>query len=60
MDAPFAPLFARLVAARDAALMRRHCKLRWAALGVLLVPALYALIMLWTCGTRTRARRGCR
>ena len=36
------------VAARDAGLLRRYPKLAWAALGVVLVPALYALIVLYS------------
>jgi putative membrane protein len=46
----------RRVAARDGALVRRHPKLLWAALGSVLVPAVYALIVLvsvWDPNART-------
>jgi len=45
-----------LSAACDAALVRRHPKLAWSALGAMLVPALYALIVLssvWDPSART-------
>jgi putative membrane protein len=46
----------RLSAACDAALVRRHAKLAWSALGAMLVPTLYALIVLssvWDPSART-------
>ena len=46
----------RRAAACDAALWRRHPKLAWSALGAMLVPALYALIVLssvWDPNART-------
>jgi len=45
-----------LSAACDAALVRRHRKLAWSAFGAMLVPTLYALIVLssvWDPGART-------
>ena len=46
----------RLCAACDAALVRRHRKLAWSAFGAMLVPTLYALIVLssvWDPSART-------
>ena len=56
--APMTGFFAltRRTVACDAALLRRHPKLAWSALGAMLVPALYALIVLssvWDPNART-------
>jgi putative membrane protein len=58
MPAAFAPALAHLheVVRRDWALVRRHRKLLWAAIGSVLVPAVYALIVLvsvWDPNART-------
>lgn len=58
VTAPPTGFFASLrrTAACDAALLRRHPKLAWSAIGAMLVPALYALIVLssvWDPDART-------